>query len=244
MKINKSLKIFLKDKFPYIVYPAISFMKKSNSASKHKIELLKRYNVKVLLDVGGNIGNYAHAVRSLGYSETIYSFEPLKEPFQELQKWSAKDKKWIAYNYALGNFDGESEINVANDSACSSILDKTEVFDNILPDKEYTGKQRIKVYKLDTINNNIIANRTTFLKIDAQGYEKNILEGAKNSFNNIVGMQIELSLKQFYENSILYDEMIIYLKSLGYHLKLIEEGWYSNNELTEFDGIFFKDIHK
>jgi FkbM family methyltransferase len=244
MKTANSLKIFLKEKFPKIVYSAISFINNFHTGTKNKIKLMKSYNVEVLLDVGANIGNYSHAIRGQGFGGMIYSFEPLKEPFSILNKRSSKDDNWIAYNYALGDYDGETQINVANDSACSSILEKTELFDELLSEKEYTGKQSIKVFKLDTIYNKIINDQTSFLKIDAQGYEKNILEGANKSLDKIVGIQIELSLKQLYENAILYDEMIMYLKSLGYYLKLIEGGWYSNNELTEFDGIFFKDYNE
>jgi hypothetical protein len=69
---------------------------------QHLIDLLKKCKVNCILDVGANRGQYALELRKLGYKENIISFEPVKESFDELKKWSRFDSKWTVYPFALG----------------------------------------------------------------------------------------------------------------------------------------------
>ncbi|MEH2164661.1 MAG: FkbM family methyltransferase [Nostoc sp.] len=56
------------------------------------------------------------------------------------------------------------------------------------------------------------------LKIDTQGYEKDILEGADSSIKYICGLQLELSFKEHYEGEILFMDMISFLSEKGFTL--------------------------
>lgn len=114
---------------------------------------------------------------------------------------------------------------------------------NAAPNSAYCGSEDIKVKKLDTILGNYAdSNSTIFLKIDTQGYEKNVLEGAKNSLDKIIGIQVEMSLVELYQGEMLYYETINYLRERGFKLCLIENEFYnpSNNELLQINGVFFK----
>jgi hypothetical protein len=78
--------------------------------------------------------------------------------------------------------------------------------------------------------------------MDTQGYEKNILEGAKNSLMQIKGMQLEMALIPTYHEAKSFDEMYQYIQELGYKLETIESGYYNQKtgQLLEVDGVFFK----
>jgi len=81
-----------------------------------------------------------------------------------------------------------------------------------------------------------------FLKIDAQGYEKRILEGAGSQLEKVVGLRIELALVRSYEGAPLMADMLPYLTGLGYRLCGIEEAWSNRTtqEVYEEDAILFR----
>ena len=79
--------------------------------------------------------------------------------------------------------------------------------------------------------------RRLFLKIDAQGYEKQILRAPDRA--SVVGLRIELSLVRSYEGAPLAAEMLAYLAGLGYRLCGIDEAWSNRvtQEVYELDAV-------
>lgn len=81
-----------------------------------------------------------------------------------------------------------------------------------------------------------------FIKIDTQGFEKNVLEGGKMSLEKISGIQIEMSLVKFYESDILFEKMHSHIVGLGFELVGIDPNGYSklDGRLLQFDAIYFR----
>ncbi|MEL1246961.1 FkbM family methyltransferase [Flavobacterium helocola] len=209
-----------------------------------RIKLLKNYNIDVIIDVGANIGQYGAELRNIGYQGKIISFEPTSEAFQKLQKTASKDNSWEVYNMSLGERDGESTINISKNSVSSSILKDLPQLTESAPEATFIKKETIKIKKLDSIFEDLkIKGKNIYLKIDTQGYEKMVLDGAVNSLQNIIGIQIEMALIPSYEGSLTFEEMSANLKNLGFKLTTIESGHYNKKtgELLEVDGVFFKN---
>jgi hypothetical protein len=111
------------------------------------------------------------------------------------------------------------------------------------PNSKYIRKEKCLVNRLDTLfSRNMILDKKIFLKFDVQGYEMNVLNGAEFIFNNIEGIQIEMSLEPLYEGSILYKDMIHFLEMKGFELYSIENGFSDphTGKLLQFDGFFLK----
>ncbi len=214
-----------------------------DSDLKRRLKLIKYFEINKIFDIGANVGNYAMVMRRLGFLGNIVSFEPLSETFKKLQKNAVKDNNWEAINIALGNKDGESEINIAGNNDSSSILEMMPLHSKSAPESSYIGKERIKVNKLDTVFDMYCEKGdNVFVKIDTQGYELNVLQGAEKSLSHIKGIQIEMSLVQLYDGGILYKEMIELIEKKGFSLFSIENGFSDpgSGELLQMDGIFFK----
>ena len=229
-KLNEVLK-----KFGVIInkYPT--------SDLSRRIKIIINLGITVLLDIGASRGEYGKIIRNIGYSGKIISFEPLNEPFIELQKQTQKEKKWDAYNYALGNFDGETEINISDNFVSSSILRIKEIHTRVDNKSRQTSKETVNVKKLDTVFSSLVKKgETVFMKLDTQGYEKYILEGAKNILSEIAVIQIELSIESLYDDSHNYLEMIEFLREAEFDLWSVEPGFqdHSTGRLFQFDGIF------
>lgn len=70
-----------------------------------------------------------------------------------------------------------------------------------------------------------------------------VINGAKNSLTQIIGIQIEMALIPTYEGAITFEAMIEKLKSFNFNTTSIESGYYDKNtgKLLEVDGVFFKN---
>lgn len=210
---------------------------------KRRLKIMNYCNIDTLFDIGANIGQYAKNMRELGYSKRIISFEPLKGVFEDLKKVALKDNNWIVNNYALGNEDGKSVINIAGNSYSSSILNMLPMHLESAPASKYIAQQEIEIKKLDSIFNSFINKEDrVMLKIDTQGYEKNVIDGAITSLSRIMIIQLEMSIIPLYENEMLFIEMIKYLDNKGFQLFSLENGFSSpdSGQLLQVDGIFVK----
>lgn len=214
-----------------------------NYLMHNRIKLLKHFDIQTLLDVGANTGQFAYYTRKLGYENTIVSFEPLTSAFGVLQKFAKGDPNWQIKNCAIGDTDGTVEINISANSQSSSILDMMPVHIKSAPDSAYGGKEMINIHKIDTIIHKYTNELDkTFLKIDTQGFEKNVLMGAKESLKSIKGLQLELSLVELYQGETLITEMLNIIKELGFTIFSLEPGFYDKDtgQLLQVDGVFYR----
>jgi FkbM family methyltransferase len=206
-----------------------------------RMKIICKYNIDILFDIGANNGQYARQMRELGYRKKIISFEPTKSAFEKLRKASIKDNNWLVNNYALGNEDSKCMINVAGNSYSSSILKMLPLHIKIAPESKYIAQEEIEIKKLDSIFNSFCNKKdNVMIKIDTQGYEKNVIDGADESLNNIKIIQLEMSILPLYENEMLFLEMINYLDDKGFQLFSLENGYSdsTSGQLFQIDGIF------
>src|SRR5688500_15295819 len=68
-------------------------------------------HIRTVLDIGGNTGQFARAIRELLPEAYIYSFEPLSDCFDELQRTMNGTNKFQAFNTALDDHEGDAIIN-------------------------------------------------------------------------------------------------------------------------------------
>jgi FkbM family methyltransferase len=214
---------------------------------RRRMRIVNYYNIDTLFDIGANIGSYSIKMRELGYRNKIISFEPLKSAFEELKNASFKDNNWIVNNYAIGNKDINGVINVAGNSYSSSILNMLPMHLNSAPKSKYIAQEEIEIKKLDSIFNSFCNKEDrVMIKIDTQGYEKNVIDGANETLSNIKIIQLEMSLVPLYENEMLFIDMINFLDKKGFRLFSLEDGdGFSDpttGQLLQIDGIFVKKL--
>lgn len=210
---------------------------------RNRMALLQHSNINVIFDVGANVGQYAMQMRQIGYSERIVSFEPIIAPYELLLQQVRKDSLWECSQVALGDFKGESTINVSGNVASSSILEITKAHTDEVPKTRTVSTENIVVDKLDNIIDEYVnQDDRLFVKIDTQGFEKKVIEGSLNSIKRISGFQLELSLVEMYQGEALFEEMIQYMKAFGYEIFSMEPGFCNSDSgrLYQCDVIFFK----
>ena len=216
----------------------------SRSDAARLQKMLHNNHIDLVLDVGANVGNYARYLRAIGYGGRIVCFEPLAEAHAALFRLARADGLVeIAPRMALGDRDGEVVINVAANSESSSILEMLENHRRVAPESKYVGTEKVQLRRLDGVMGPLLRGaKSLFLKVDAQGYETNILNGALDLLPLIKGMQLELSLVPFYAGEPDYLEMIKNVERLGYTLRDLTANFADaeTGQAYQFDGIFFK----
>jgi len=206
-------------------------------------KILDYYNIDTVLDVGANIGQYAVELRELNYRNKIISFEPMQNEFKILENKTISDNKWEAFNYALGSKNDKEKINISHNSFSSSILNILPTHIDNAPESKFKESEDIQVKKLDSVFNDLVSNNSkSYLKIDTQGYEKEVLIGAFDSLKKIDCIQIEMSLTPLYSNDASFDELFKLLNSKDFKLVGFESGFTNTKtgELLQLDGIFVR----
>ena len=208
------------------------------------ISMLRANNVNLIFDVGANTGQFGVLMREIGFDGKILSFEPLSEARENLLKISRNDSMWqVALQSAIGEENGEIEINIAGNSQSSSVLDMLDTHVRAAPDSKYIGKEKVALRKLDTIAPDYMdSNSIVFIKIDTQGYERQVMNGAKKLMSQIVGLQLEVSLVPLYKGQILFEEVLKILKTEGFNLWSISTVFSdpSTAQVLQVDATFFR----
>jgi FkbM family methyltransferase len=189
----------------------------ANSPRRRLATLLTRLGISAILDVGANEGHFGWDMRELGYAGRIVSFEPMREAYQRLSRTAAGDKDWQAVHSGLGDRNEERTIHIAANSQSSSLLPMLEAHRQAAPESTYRGEEQVSVRRLDSIFGDYCgpADRV-FLKIDTQGFERPVLDGAAAILSQVPLLQLECSLVPLYQGSDTIEGLIGLARGLGY----------------------------
>ncbi|OHB44727.1 MAG: hypothetical protein A2178_01735 [Planctomycetes bacterium GWC2_49_10] len=177
--------------------------------TKHLSNVLLSKNIDCVIDVGANSGQYGLFLRALGYKGHIVSFEPVSSVFNQLKEKCENDNKWSCHNFALGDKNEEKILNVYKSTVFSSFLTANEYSKNIWHSLENVTPETVKVFRLEDVWDDAIGKlgcTNYMLKLDTQGFDKFVFDGAHDCLENISVLQSELSLIPVYDGMIqVYD---------------------------------------
>lgn len=123
-------------------------------------------NDDVIVDCGANVGELFLAVKEKNFDVTYIGFEPDKETYDCL-KLNVKNEKNIVHNIGLSNIEGSNNFYIDNEGGNSSFVD-------------FGTSESIKV-DTKTLDSYNIKKNIKLFKIDAEGYEPEVLSGSKNT---------------------------------------------------------------
>jgi FkbM family methyltransferase len=210
-----------------------------------RARLLTAYRIGLVFDVGANTGQYAKELRNMGYAGRIVSFEPLRSAYDELAQCATADGAWEAVNAAVGDTDGHVDIHVAGNSQSSSILEMLPRHVQSAPQSKYYATERVRIVRLDSIFHKYYKDDHVYLKIDTQGFERWVLDGAVASLEKIDTVQLEMSLVPLYKDETLFLDMYRLLAGQGYVLVSLEQGFtdLATGQTLQVDGTFHRFGH-
>lgn len=205
---------------------------------------LERHGVTLVLDVGANAGQTGRELRSGGYTGRIVSFEPVSSVRAKLAEALDADANWeMAPAMALGDRRGDVTIKVSEASDMSSVRDAAPELMEALPRTRVVGEERVPIERLDAIFDRFVRpGDVVFLKIDTQGSERQVLDGAGGVIGRIAGIQMEMSLLPLYEGETLVTDHLAALRDLGFEPWLLLPVTFSRRlgRQLQVDGVFFR----
>ncbi|MGD9809879.1 MAG: FkbM family methyltransferase [Sphingobium sp.] len=204
------------------------------------------FEIDALIDVGANAGQYALMARhDAGFRGHIFSFEPNPEVFARLQRSAARDSRWHVFNIALSDFDGTVPFNIMAADQFSSIAPPSDALDPIFIDRNRVVRTvNIQCRRLDGMLDELLGPyglSRPFLKMDTQGHDRAVCDGAGDRLSDMLGAQTELAVRPLYAGASEWRDMIEYLGKRG----LSANAMFANNKghfplLVEMDGIFIR----
>lgn len=161
--------------------------------------------------------------------------EPLKEYTDVIKNL---EKKYpLTYTIAAaGEKESSLTLNVHPDLSGSSILNESE-------GSHVDGEPRVvPITTLDLEEEKYNLKGPFLIKIDVQGFELEVLKGAKKVINDTEVIILEVSLFEFYKNSPSFDDVIIFMKDIGFSVYDIFGGIYRplDEALGQVDLVFVK----
>ena len=110
------------------------------------------------------------------------------------------------------------------------------------PASHVVSDETIRVKRMDALPDwkQWKAKKATWLKIDVQGYENQVLDGASGCIADIAAIQLELSLRPLYAQQLTIIPMMERLAELGFDPVAFEPGFSDKDsgEFLQVDGIF------
>lgn len=206
------------------------------------VRTLAARDVRTVIDVGANVGQFASQLRHAGFTGRILSVEPMSAAYDELARRSARDPQWDCVQAAIGDDDGPRTINVAANSYSSSLLDITAAHVDAAPDSASVATERVTMLPLqELVARHHVEPAGTLLKIDTQGYERHVLDSAGPLVDEFAAIQLELSFVELYAGQPLHDELTERMHAHGLVLWSMETGISGpDGRLLQYDGLFVR----
>lgn len=209
-------------------------------------QILTMHRVDAVVDVGANGGQFGLSLRRLGYDGPIVSFEPIAEVFAVLQAEARRLQPWSVHDIALGSAPDVKPLNVVADSSpISSFLAPTASYFDLLPPDISSSPRMVKIDTLDSIapgEPHLRDAARIFLKTDTQGFDLEVIRGARATLERVVATQMELSVRPIYHDAPDWQAAIAEMEGNGFVLAGLfpvnTDPWL---RLIDVDAVFVRD---
>ncbi|GAB2778934.1 [alpha-L-fucopyranosyl-(1-_3)-alpha-L-rhamnopyran osyl-(1-_3)-2-O-methyl-alpha-L-rhamnopyranosyl] dimycocerosyl phenol-phthiocerol 2'''-O-methyltransferase [Rhabdobacter roseus] len=224
MNFNSIIRLFNLTKILFnptggIFYLSNSLASVSSFLITHKLFALSS-SFSTIVDVGANKGQFAFAATRFFPNARVFSFEPVPETFTRLEKNIRKIPQIQAFQYGLGSTNGEINFYQNAHSHASSALPVSDFQKNEIPITAETTLIKVPIKRLDDVVQewNMSLDGPILLKLDVQGYEKEVLKGASEFIKRVDYLLFEASFVSMYEGEPLFEEMHDFVRGLGFRL--------------------------
>ncbi len=178
------------------------------TGEKNFIKKLNKFNPKLCLDIGANVGSYSDMLLSYTKSNVI-AYEPNKFSFKILKNLKSNNKKrFKCFNLAISNKNKIGSLFYGSKtSELASIMENSDKIK--FTQGANKNKMKIKLSSLDKIyiENKKLFRELDFIKIDTEGHELEVLQGSKKIIRDLKPkfIQIEFNTYQLIKNTTLID---------------------------------------
>ncbi|GAB4461333.1 MAG: FkbM family methyltransferase [Bacteroidales bacterium] len=202
-----------------------------------KFNWLKSFNINTIIDIGASDGGYAKKIRAIFPDARIFSFEVINDSYIKLKERFKDDSKFQAFNICLSNYNGHCDFFVNEYKGSSSMLNMSRLHKEAYLFTQKYQPIQVECKTLDSFieQNKVEVEENILLKLDVQGAEWIVLEGAHDILKRVKVIFMEVSFNTLYENSVLFSDTVIKMNQLGFNVIGIE-----NISQSLIDGTFLQ----
>lgn len=237
------IKKYIKEAFQHFGFDIkIRRISPTNTDKLFLRNLLNKYNIDLVIDVGANEGQFLDSLLETNYNNSVISIEPIKSMYDKLYNKFKDNPKITTINCAIGNENIKTKINISENYVSSSLLEITDKCTSITKETAYITTEDCDLKKLDLFYDKFKNNRNILLKIDVQGYEHQVLLGAIQTLNLVKVISVEMSLVELYKGQKLFMDIVSFLNTLGFQLYSIVPAFVdeSSGQMLQVDGVFVR----
>lgn len=198
----------------------------------------------LVLDVGASVGQSVERVLRVAPEAQVISFEPLADAFAFLQRKYGECPNVTLVHAAVGDTDGFITIYPNRHSTSSSVLRMTDVCRESYSHLAEVGEEVVRLVRLDSFLATAAFARRTYdlLKIDVQGYEDRVLQGASETLKVCEAVLLEASLLDLYDGQASIDALVGRLRQEGFSIVGAAPGYRHKrtHDLCQVDLLFGK----
>jgi FkbM family methyltransferase len=175
--------------------------------------------VRTVLDVGANVGQLALACAARFREAEIVAFEPLPRAAAGVRRNAARESRIQILEYALGEASGTLPFYERAYSHVSSPLPINPANTQPNYDPRQVEVIAVEVRRLDEVCRTLALRPPVLLKLDVQGFELQVLDGAGTLLPESVDyVVVECAFTQLYRGQPSFDEVHAALGDRGYEL--------------------------
>lgn len=205
---------------------------------------LRSRGIRTVLDVGANDGGFAWLAMNALPDARIYSFEPLPSVYAELERRIRKRRavRVEAYNLAIGDHEGDVPMFLhPEDTATSSLLPSSQASRDRSSIYRKTRTVRVRMDTLDgwVERSKIALEPEILLKLDVQGYERHVLNGAPQTLRLARACLLEVNFAHFYEGQPTFETLSDHLRRFDYSFAGVLQQDYTNGGRVAFADVLF-----
>lgn len=205
---------------------------------------LQNRNIQTVLDIGANTGQFARRIHEIIPNAKIISFEPIKHCYEDLVR-NTEGLNVRAFNFALGDSNEQSEINISKQTPSSSLLEMADLHKNAFQGTEYTAKETISIKRLDDVYADLGNLGKCLVKIDVQGFEDRVIRGGAETLKKAELIIIETTFQELYKGQLLFNGIYDLLAQLGFEFKgNISQSYNKKDGSIIYAESLFENTHK
>lgn len=197
--------------------------------------VLAKHDPQVCFDIGANVGGYSRELLS-GTSARVHAFEPVASTFEMLAQIA--NPRLSPWRLAIGNRDGEASIMVDPTFTQTASLVHELVDQTPLRTRGEKHTELVPVRTVDSFCKDEAIDRLDFIKIDSEGYEIEVLQGAQETLRTMRPPFVQF---EFAHHHLIRRQLLADLLDLlnGYRpYRLLRNGMHSIDLRQPVDNLF------
>lgn len=203
------------------------------------LDLLKPIPPTVIYDIGANVGTWTRLAKTVFPSARVEAFEPLSSHHAAFRAGTQTLADIHVHSAALGATPCTLEMEVMDFSDASSFLTMTAAASIELSIRP-VRRESVAVIPLDDFCRQHNLPLPDLVKLDVQGFELEVLRGARVCLDHARAVLCEVSFREYYRGQPLFHEIVAHLGERGFGLQALGPQTPLGAPIGQTDALFLR----